>query len=147
VKRRYWVAFGWSGIGVARHDGVDLAAVMTMLPNTYFRRAARIATLIGVLTYPGCGLGAALEKNLSGTVRNAQHQPLPSAVVKVENQTTGIIRSYIIGADGSYFFRHLNGDTDFLVWARSDGHNSHKKTLSHFDTNLSPIIDFKIDTR
>lgn len=62
MKRRYWVAFGWSGIAVAGHERVDFAAVMTMLPNPYFRQAARIATLIGVLTYPDCGLGAALEK-------------------------------------------------------------------------------------
>jgi hypothetical protein len=147
VKRRYWVAFDWSGIGVARHDAVDLADGHDYAPNAYFRRAARIATLTGVLTYPDCGLGAALGKNLSGTVTDAQRHLLPSAVVKVENQTTGIIRSYIAVADGSYFFRHLNGNTDFLVWARFKGHNSHKKTLSHFDTNLSPVIDLKIDTR
>lgn len=118
-----------------------------MLPDTYFRRVARIATLIGVLAFPDCGLGAALEKKLSGTVTDAQHQPLPSAVVKVENQTTGMIRSYIAGADGSCFFQHLDGNTDFLVWARFKGHNSHKKTMSHFDTDLSPVIDLKIDTR
>jgi len=118
-----------------------------MFSNSYFRRAAHIATLIGVLTYPDCVLGAALGKNLSGIVTDAERQPLPSAVVKVENQTTGIIRSYIAGSDGSYFFRHLDGNTDFLVWARFGGHNSHKKTLSHFDNNVSPVIDLKIDTR
>jgi hypothetical protein len=103
-------------------DGLvsNSATVITMLSTTHFKRAVGIAALIGCLSCPDCALGTT-GKNLTGTVRDAHHRPLNGAVVKVENQTTEMIRSYITTTDGRYVFRGLNANVDFLVWASLRG--------------------------
>lgn len=81
-------------------------------------------------------------RNLAGTVRDRQHEPLCGALVQVENGVTMGVVSYITNRDGKYTFKRLDEDTDYRLWVNFRGAKSKVRKLSQFDTNEPKIIDF-----
>jgi hypothetical protein len=84
---------------------------------------------------------------LFGKVLDPQDNPLPDAVVYVTNTRTRAVKTYIVGADGTYRFPALSTAVDYEVYAQYKGHKSDNKSVSQFDDRSQVYLDLKIDTR
>ena len=73
--------------------------------------------------------------------------PLPNAVVYLTNSRTRAVKTYIVGADGTYRFPALQPSIDYEVYAQFQGHKSDTKTVSQFDDRQQVSIVLKIDTK
>ncbi len=63
---------------------------------------------------------------------------------ELENEDTNGIVSFIIGKNGQYSFKRIDGETDYHIWATFRGHRSAIRKLSAFDSHQSKIINFII---
>jgi hypothetical protein len=81
---------------------------------------------------------------LYGKVLDPQDNPLPDAVVYLTNSRTRAVKSYIVGADGTYRFPALSGAIDYEVYAQFKGKKSDTKSVSQFDDRSEVYIDLKI---
>jgi len=84
---------------------------------------------------------------LTGKVLDREDNPLPNAVVYLTNSRTRAVKTYIVGADGSYRFPALQPSIDYEVYAHYQGHKSDTKTVSQFDDRQQVSIILKIDTK
>ena len=84
---------------------------------------------------------------LTGKVLDRGDNPLPNAVVYLTNSRTRAVKTYIVGADGSYRFPALQPSIDYEVYAQHQGHKSDTKTVSQFDDRTQMSIILKIDTK
>lgn len=83
---------------------------------------------------------------LFGKVLDPQDNPLADAVVYVTNTRTRAVKSYIVGADGTYRFPALSAAVDYEVYAQYKGHKSDTKSVTQFDERSQVYLDLKIDT-
>jgi hypothetical protein len=84
---------------------------------------------------------------LFGKVLDPQDNPLPDAVVYVTNTRTRAVKSYIVGADGTYRFPALSSTTDYEVYAQYKGHKSETKSVTQFDERTQVYLDLKVDAK
>ena len=82
---------------------------------------------------------------LSGKVLDRQDNPLVNAVVYLTNTRTRAVKTYIVGADGTYRFPALASAVDYEVYAQFNGHKSDTKSVSQFDDRAQVYIVLKID--
>src|ERR1035438_7605264 len=84
---------------------------------------------------------------LYGKVLDPQDNPLPDAVVYVNNTRTGAVKTYIVGPDGTYRFPALSSAIDYEVYAQYKTHKSDTKSVSQFDDRPQIYVDLKVNTR
>jgi len=84
---------------------------------------------------------------LTGKVFDKRDNPLPNAVVYLSNVRSRAVKSYIVGADGSYRFPELSPNIDYEVYAQYQGQKSDTKTVSQFDDRKQVNIILKIDVK
>jgi hypothetical protein len=82
-----------------------------------------------------------------GKVLDGQDNPLPDAVVYLTNTRTRAVKTYIVGADGTYRFPALSGAIDYEIYAQFKGRKSDAKSVSQFDDRSQVYLDLKIDLR
>jgi hypothetical protein len=88
----------------------------------------------------------ATTRTLSGTVVDASHEPVRGAVVEVRNEGSHQLTTYITEANGTYSFKRLDGNTDYVVWVVYRGRHSPSHAISKFDSHMDKVIDFTIRT-
>jgi len=88
-----------------------------------------------------------LGRLLLGKVLDQKDDPLPDAIVYLTNTRTRAVKTYIVGADGTYRFPALSTAIDYEVYAQFKGRKSETKSVSQFDDRSQVYIDFKIDAR
>jgi len=109
--------------------------------------------LVGTLgAVSNSALGAGFDKKdkavgrlLFGKVLDPQDNPLADAVVYVTNTRTRAVKTYIVGADGTYRFPALSNAVDYEVYAQYKGRKSDTKSVSQFDDRSQVYLDLKID--
>ncbi len=84
---------------------------------------------------------------LTGKVLDKQDNPLPNAVVYVTDTRTRAVKTYIVGADGTYRFPALAANVDYEIYAQVNGKTSDTKKMSQFDDRKQVKIDLRIDTK
>jgi Carboxypeptidase regulatory-like domain len=84
---------------------------------------------------------------LTGKVLDDGDNPLPNAVVYLTNTHTRSVKTYIVGADGTYRFPALQPSIDYEVYAQFENRKSHTKTVSQFDERQQVYISLKINTK
>jgi hypothetical protein len=85
------------------------------------------------------------QRVLQGRVVDKSDAALKGATVYLKDGHTLSVRSYIAADDGSYRFGQLAQNTDYTVWAESEGKKSAVKSISSFDTRNEFNITLKID--
>jgi len=84
---------------------------------------------------------------LFGKVLDPQDNPLPDAVVYVTNTRTRAVKTYIVGADGTYRFPALSTAVDYEVYAQYKGRKSDTKSVSQFDDRSQVYLDLKVSSK
>jgi len=84
------------------------------------------------------------ERTVSGTVLNADSEPVSGATVFLKNQKTKTIRSFSSIANGHFHFAQVNMAEDFDLWAEKGGKKSTVKTVSSWDARKDFISDLKL---
>ena len=112
------------------------------------------AVLCALLTALAVFAGAAPDKKekvvgrlLFGKVLDPQDNPLADAVVYVTNTRNRAVKTYIVGADGTYRFPALSSGVDYEVYAQYKGKKSDTKSVSQFDDRSQVYLDLRVDTR
>jgi hypothetical protein len=85
------------------------------------------------------------QRAVQGKVVDKADAGLKGAVVYLKDGHTLSVKSYIAGDDGSYRFGQLAQNTDYTVWAESDGKKSAVRNISSFDTRNEFNITLKIE--
>jgi hypothetical protein len=113
-----------------------------------------VATASALLLLLGAVASASPDKKdkavgrlLFGKVLDPQDNPLADAVVYLTNTRTRAVKTYIVGADGTFRFPALSTAIDYEVYAQYKGKKSAAKTVSQFDDRSQVYIDLKVDTR
>ena len=87
-----------------------------------------------------------VQRVVSGKVISKSDSPLKGAVVYLKDDHTNAVKSFIADDAGGYRFGQLSQNTDYEIWAESNGKKSPVKTISSFDSKNSFMINLKIDT-
>ena len=85
------------------------------------------------------------SRTLTGMVLDKSDHPIQGAVVYLKNTKTLAVKSFFSQKDGAYRFPELPLNTDFELWAESDGKKSDQKTLSQFDDRATANINLHIN--
>ncbi|MGA7158947.1 MAG: carboxypeptidase-like regulatory domain-containing protein [Acidobacteriaceae bacterium] len=85
------------------------------------------------------------ERILTGKVVNKDGDPIGGAVVYLKDSHTNSVKTYIADSDGSFRFGELSQDTDYEVWAESNGVRSKSRDISSFDNESSFYFVFKLN--
>jgi hypothetical protein len=84
---------------------------------------------------------------LTGKVIDSGDNAVPNAVVYLTNSRTRTVKTYIVGADGTYRFPALQPSLDYEVYAQFENRKSGTKTVSQFDDRTQVYISLKINSK
>ncbi len=85
------------------------------------------------------------QRVVQGKVIDKADAPIKGAVVYLKGDQSLSVKSAISGDDGTYRFGQLAQNTDYELWATSEGKKSGTKTISSFDSKSQFYIDLKIN--
>jgi hypothetical protein len=115
---------GLRGLALFFCSGAILSVALATPPATAQQQAQRVVQ------------GKVLDKSDAG---------LKGATVYLKDGHTLSVRSYLAADDGSFHFGQLAQNTDYTIWAESDGKKSAVKSISSFDTRNVFNVTLKID--
>jgi hypothetical protein len=87
-----------------------------------------------------------VQRVVQGKVMDKADAPLQGAVVYLKDGHSLAVKSFISDDQGGYRFGQLAQNTDYEIWAESNGKKSPVKTISSFDSKNQFFINLKIDT-
>jgi hypothetical protein len=84
-------------------------------------------------------------RSVEGVVTDAAGTPAAKAVVKLKDNKTLQIRSFITAADGAYHFTGLSTENEYELKADREDSTSGWKKLSVFNTKKVAVINLKLN--
>jgi hypothetical protein len=105
-----------------------------------------VGIMLGALRVAAQMPTQATFRTLSGTVTDTSHEPIRGAVVELRNEGSHELVTYITEANGSYSFKRLDGNADYVVWVVYRGLHSPTHTISKFDSHMDKVIHFTVRT-
>jgi hypothetical protein len=88
---------------------------------------------------------AQVDRVVQGKVVDKSDAGMKGATVYLKDGHTLAVKSYIASDDGSFRFGQLAQNTDYQLWAESEGKKSGVKNISSFDTRNQININLKIE--
>jgi hypothetical protein len=99
----------------------------------------------GAAAVPARAATTPVERVADGRVVGKSDGPIPGAVVYLKDSRSQSIRTYICDQEGHFHFGQLAQNTDYELWAESNGVRSHSKSISSFDSKNDYNFTLKID--
>jgi hypothetical protein len=87
-----------------------------------------------------------VQRVVQGKVMDKNEAAIKGAVVYLKDEHSQGVKSFISDDQGGFRFGQLAQNTDYEIWAESNGRKSAVKTISSFDTKNQFVINLKIDT-
>jgi hypothetical protein len=86
-----------------------------------------------------------VERIVEGQVVNKTGANLGGAVVYLKDSRSNSVKTYIADDDGHFRFGNLSQNTDYQLWADSNGVRSKSREISSFDNENNFHFTLKID--
>lgn len=86
-----------------------------------------------------------IERVATGKVVDKAGTPLGGAVVYLKNTRSNTVKTYIADSDGQFRFGELSQNTDYEIWAESEGVRSKSRTISSFDSQNKFYFSLRVD--
>ena len=86
-----------------------------------------------------------VQRTIDGKVLDKSDAPLKGAVVYLKDDHTLSVMSKITDAQGEYRFGQLSQNTDYELWAESNGKKSKTKNISSFESRNAFHFNLKVD--
>jgi hypothetical protein len=130
-----------------------------MLKKTMSSRAALTVLALSLALAPALPAARAVQSNqqngpvnrgpieriAEGKVVDKTGNPLGGAVVYLKNSHSNIVKTYIADDGGHFRFGELAQETDYELWAESNGTRSKSKQISSFNSQNSFNFTLKIE--
>lgn len=88
---------------------------------------------------------APIERIAEGQVVNKAGDAIAGAVVYLKDSHSNSVRTYIADDSGRFRFGNLSQNTDYQLWADSNGVRSKSRVISSFDSENSFHFTLKVD--
>ena len=86
------------------------------------------------------------QRTVQGRVLDKSDAGIRGAVVYLKDNHSLSVRSSFSDANGNFRFGQLAQNTDYDIWAESNGRKSSTKSISSFDSKKEFSFNLKIDT-
>lgn len=116
-------------------------------PRTFVSKALLAAVAVTVVSLASgiTAFAQSAQRVVQGKVIDKADAPIKGAVVYLKDDQSLAVKSAISSDDGTYRFGQLAQNTDYELWATSNGKKSGTKTISSFDNKSQFYIDLKIN--